>query len=69
MGESVVTPASMRYIRLHFDERQRGFAVGLYMTGTKLGPALGFPVCAYLVASHGWRSMFIMIGVVSMLTT
>ncbi len=67
MGESVVTPASMRYIRLHFDERQRGLAVGLYMTGTKLGPALGFPVCAYLVSDHGWRSMFLLIGVVSML--
>ena len=67
MGESVVTPASMRYIRLHFDERQRGFAVGLYMTGTKLGPALGFPVCAYLVAALGWRPMFILIGVVSLI--
>lgn len=67
IGESVVTPASMRYIRLHFDERQRGFAVGLYMTGTKLGPALGFPVCAYLVDAHGWRPMFILIGLVSLI--
>ena len=62
IGESVVTPASMRYIRLHFDERQRGLAVGLYMTGTKLGPAIGLPLCAYLVAKSGWQSMFLMIG-------
>jgi len=67
MGESVVTPASMRYIRLHFAEKERGFAVGLYMTGTKLGPALGFPVCAYLVAAHGWRPMYLLIGLVSFL--
>ena len=67
VGESVVTPSSMRYIRLHFAEKQRGLAVGLYMTGTKLGPALGFPVCAYLVAGLGWRSMYLLIGVVSLL--
>ena len=66
IGESVVTPASMRYIRLHFDEKQRGLAVGLYMTGTKIGPALGLPVSAYLVAAYGWRPMFVMIGLVSL---
>lgn len=66
MGESVVTPSSMRYIRLHFEEKQRGLAVGLYMTGTKIGPALGMPVCAYLVAALGWRWMFLLIGFVSL---
>lgn len=66
IGESVVTPASMRYIRLHFDERQRGLAVGLYMTGTKVGPALGLPVSAFLVAEYGWRPMFVMIGLASL---
>jgi MFS transporter, ACS family, D-galactonate transporter len=65
IGESVVTPSSMRYIRLHFDEKQRGLAVGLYMTGTKVGPALGLPVCAALVSGLGWRSMFLIIGGVS----
>ncbi len=67
MGESVVTPASMRYIRMHFEERQRGLAVGVYMTGTKVGPALGLPVCAHLVATMGWRAMFVLIGVASLI--
>ncbi len=66
IGESVVTPASMRYIRLHFDEKNRGSAVGLYMAGTKVGPALGMPVSAYLVAEYGWQPMFIIIGLVSL---
>jgi len=66
MGESVVTPSSMRYIRLHFDEKQRGLAVGLYMTGTKIGPALGLPICAYLVTYLGWRPMFLIIGLISL---
>jgi MFS family permease len=56
----------MRYIRMHFDEKQRGLAVGLYMTGTKIGPALGLPVCAALVSGLGWRAMFLIIGAVSL---
>ena len=66
-GEAVVTPSSMRYISLHFKEKQRGLAVGLYMTGTKIGPALGLPVSAYLVARFGWQPMFLMLGLVSLL--
>ncbi len=66
-GEAVVAPASMRYISLHFSEKQRGLAVGLYMTGTKLGPALGLPLAAGLVAGIGWQWMFLVLGVASLL--
>lgn len=61
-GESVVTPASMRYIRMHFDEKQRGAAVGLYMTGTKLGPAFGLPLAGYLITAFDWQTMFLIMG-------
>ena len=63
VGESVVAPASMRYIRAHFDERQRGLAVGLYMTGTKIGPAIGFPVAGFLMLTYGWQLMFVILGI------
>jgi MFS family permease len=64
VGESVVMPSSMRYIRFHFEEKQRGLAVGLFTTGTKIGPALGMPACAYLVAALGWRPMFLVVALV-----
>jgi MFS family permease len=63
IGESVVTPASMRWIRFHFSEKERGLAVGLYMTGTKIGPAIGAPIAAWLITVYGWRAMFIILGV------
>lgn len=66
-GEAVVTPASMRYIRTHFGEERRGLAVGLYVMSTKLGPALGFPLSAYLVATIGWRSMFAVLGFIGLI--
>jgi MFS family permease len=61
-GESVVAPASYRWIRMNFAERQRGLAVGLYMTGTKIGPAIGTPLAAWLILQRDWRAMFVMIG-------
>lgn len=62
IGEAVVTPASMRYIRMHFDEELRGKALGLFMTGTKIGPAIGFPLAGFLIAALGWQAMFIIMG-------
>src|SRR6476620_2411142 len=32
VAESIVTPASMRWIRFHFSEKERGLAIGMYMT-------------------------------------
>jgi MFS transporter, ACS family, D-galactonate transporter len=62
LGESVVAPASYRWIRLNFEEKQRGLAVGLYMTGTKIGPAIGTPLAAWLVVRYDWRAMFLILG-------
>ena len=62
VGESVVTPSSMRYIRMHFDEEQRGSAVGLYMTGTKLGPAFGMLLAGFLITTFNWQTMFLIMG-------
>ena len=62
IGQSVVAPASYRWIRYHFVEKERGLAVGLYMTGTKLGPAIGAPLAAWLIGRYDWRVMFVLIG-------
>jgi MFS family permease len=66
VGEATVAPASLRWIRMNVDEKQRGLAMGIYMAGTKIGPAVGAPVAAYLIASFGWRAMFYMTGLVSL---
>jgi len=61
-GESIVTPASMRWIRFNFAENERGLAVGLFMTGTKIGPAIGAPLAAWLITAYNWRAMFVILG-------
>ena len=67
VGQAILTPAGMRYIRLRFDEEQRGSAVGIFMAGTKIGPAVGFVISAYLLEAFGWRGMFAVLGLVALL--
>ncbi|MBI1897983.1 MAG: MFS transporter [Acidobacteria bacterium] len=65
IGEAIVAPASLRWIRMNIEEKQRGLAMGIYMAGTKLGPAVGAPIAAFLIAGYGWRSMFYLTGLIS----
>ena len=57
----------MRWIRFHFAEKERGLAIGVYMTGTKIGPAIGAPLAAWLINLYDWRMMFIILGIGSMI--
>jgi len=61
-GEAIVTPASFRWMRQHFSEQQSGLAIGVYMLGTKIGPALGAPLAAWLITLYDWHLMFIIVG-------
>ncbi len=62
VAEAVVHPASLRWIRFNFPEKQRGLAIGLFMSGSKFGPAIGAVVAAWLIQAYGWQAMFIVLG-------
>jgi ACS family D-galactonate transporter-like MFS transporter len=67
VGEAVMHPASMRWIRFNFKERERGLAIGLFMAGSKYGPAIGTLLAAWLIQAGGWRAMFLLVGMGSLL--
>ncbi|MBM3810276.1 MAG: MFS transporter [Acidimicrobiia bacterium] len=62
VGESMVTPAGMRWIRLNVPENHRGLVIGIYMAAAKVGPALGAYVATILLTKSGWQNMFLIIG-------
>jgi MFS family permease len=62
VGEAAMHPGGIRWIRFHFPESKRGFAIGLFMSGSKFGPAIGALLTAWLIESHGWRPMFLILG-------
>jgi MFS family permease len=63
VGEAVVQPASLRWIRFHFEEKKRALPVAVYLLGVKLGSAIGAPLAVVLIAAFHWRVMFVILGV------
>lgn len=67
LGEAAVAPASSRWIRANIPEEDRGLAMSLYIVGVHTGLALGAPMMVALIAALGWRWMFLVLGLGSML--
>jgi len=65
--EAVITPAGLRWIRDHMEERWRGLATGIFFAGSKYGPAVAAPIAAWLIKEHSWRSMFLNQGLYGLL--
>jgi len=67
IGEAVALPASSKILACHLPEHHRGLASGAVMSALRLGNAVGTFGAGYLMARHGWRPVFIAIGLVSLL--
>jgi MFS family permease len=67
IGESVAFPSYSKILTQAYPEDRRGFANALVDVGTKAGPALGTFVAGTLTVQHGWRAMFVILGVASTL--
>jgi MFS family permease len=66
ISESVAYPSYSKIIAAGFREERRGVANGLIDAGSKLGPALGVLICGAILSSFGWRAVFLIIGLASM---
>ncbi len=62
VAESTVFPGGLCWIRRHVQEHQRGFAIGIFNSGTKWGPAIAAPLAAFILSHYGWRQMFLLLG-------
>jgi ACS family D-galactonate transporter-like MFS transporter len=67
IGESVSYPAYSKIIAQGFTEQHRGLANGLIDLGSKGGPALGLMIGGVVLSHYGWRTLFIAVGLISML--
>src|SRR5215469_8108126 len=62
VGESVIFPAGLSWIHRNVDKGRLSLANGIFVSGTKWGPAFGAPLAAWLISHFGWQSMFRAIG-------
>jgi MFS family permease len=66
-GESVAFPAYGKILARHIGQEHRGFANAMITSGMSFGPAVGTLVCGRLMATYGWRPVFVILGFVSLI--
>ena len=67
IGESAAFPCSSKLLARHLPPHRLGGANGLMGAGLALGPAFGTLVGGLLMARVGWRPVFLLFGLVSLL--
>lgn len=67
IGESISFPGSTKIIARHVPPESRGVANSIVATGLALGPAVGTLVGGLILASWGWRAIFLVFGVITLL--
>lgn len=67
MGETIAFPGASKIITRHVPNERRGMANAALALGIALGPALGTLVGGLILASQGWRAIFIVFGAATLL--
>jgi MFS transporter, ACS family, D-galactonate transporter len=62
VAEAALFPAGLAWLAKHVDEGQRGLAAGIFVSGSKWGPAIASPLATWLILGYGWRTMFFLLG-------
>ncbi len=67
MGESVAFPAATKVVAAAVPVERLGMANGFMSFGYLIGPAVGTAVGGYLMSYLGWRAVFLLFGLASLL--
>jgi MFS transporter, ACS family, D-galactonate transporter len=67
VGEAPNAPAATKVLGVWLADHERGTAGSLTVAGIPLGVFIGSPFIAWLLASFGWRTVFVVTGLIAML--
>jgi ACS family glucarate transporter-like MFS transporter len=67
VGEASSLPTNTKIIASNFPSHERGTAVAVSLTGIRIGNAVTPILMAFLIATWGWRTAFIITGLGSLL--
>ncbi|HEY6892986.1 MAG TPA: MFS transporter [Rhodanobacteraceae bacterium] len=67
IGQSVTFPGNSQVLAQFPEETRRGTANGIVIAGSPLGQALGTFAGGLLITQYGWRALFLVAGVLSLL--
>jgi len=64
IAEAPCFPANSRVVATWFPQSERAFATGVYTVGEYIGLAFLSPMLFWLLVHYGWRSLFIVCGLI-----
>ncbi len=67
LAEAGAFPGAARAISNWLPAQERGLALGLLNTGSRLGAAFGLSAMSFCILSFGWRFSFMLLGVAGIL--
>src|SRR5258707_4403106 len=67
VGEAGAFPTATRAMQMWFPRDERGFVQGVRHAASRLGAAVGPPIAVAIMLHYGWRSVFYVIGALSLL--
>lgn len=67
VGESITFPGASKVIARHVAPQNRGTANSVVAAGIALGPVVGTFAGGMMVANYGWRTMFVVFGLITLL--
>jgi len=67
VGEAGAFPTATRAMQMWFPRDERGFVQGVSHAASRLGAAVGPPIAVAIMLHYGWRSVFYVIGALSLL--
>lgn len=62
LGEAGNFPAAMKTVAEWFPKKERALAAGLFNSGTSIGVVMALLITPWILASYGWREVFIVTG-------
>ncbi|HEY0208907.1 MFS transporter [Acerihabitans sp.] len=65
--EAPVVIGSTVTINNWFPAREKGTATGIFLAGSKVGPLIVPPICAWIIINFGWREIFVFFAIPGML--
>ncbi|MBV8575767.1 MAG: MFS transporter, partial [Acetobacteraceae bacterium] len=65
-GEAFCYPVNAKVTALWFRRSERGFATGIWASGSRVGSALSIPLVAFIISLLGWRAAFFITGAIGL---
>jgi ACS family D-galactonate transporter-like MFS transporter len=67
IAEAPCFPANSRVLSTWFPQQERAKATGVYTVGEYIGLGMLIPVLGWIMAHHGWRSLFYVVGAIGII--